>query len=91
MAENEETKQEADKPCIFGKDIMELCPVRKDISANKSPDISKWVKPSVKALDEASKLVDMLTDAMAFEYSTLADFCHVCPFLAVYVEKHKSQ
>lgn len=77
-----------DRSCIFGEEIIKVCPVRKDISANKEPEITKWIKPSNKMLDEASKLVDMFTNMMSMQYNTLADFCANCPFLQIYVGKH---
>jgi hypothetical protein len=77
-----------DLPCIFGKEIWEKCPVRKDIAERQDPEISKWVKPTNKMLDGASELIDMFTDAMSMQYGTLASFCDVCPFLATYVVKN---
>jgi len=86
----QEEPQEAvkDRPCIFGEEIIKICPVRKDISANKEPEITKWIKSSNKMLDEASKLVDMFTNLMSMQYNTLVDFCANCPFLQIYVGKH---
>ena len=80
-----------DLPCIFGKDICEKCPVRKDITERQRPEMSKWIKPTSKVLDEASQLVNMFTDAMSMQYGTLASFCDICPFLQIYVEKHRTQ
>ena len=80
-----------DLPCIFGKDICEKCPVRKDITERQRPEISKWIKPTSKVLDEASQLVNMFTDAMSMQYGTLASFCDICPFLQIHIEKHRTQ
>jgi len=77
-----------DLPCIFGKDICEKCPVRKDITERQNPEISKWVKPTNKMLDGATELINMFTDAMSMQYGTLASFCDVCPFLTMYIEKN---
>jgi hypothetical protein len=89
QSEQEEPQETVkDSPCIFGEEIIKVCPVRKDISSNKDPDITKWIKPSNKMLDEASKLVDMFTNMMSMQYNTLADFCGNCPFLQIYVGKH---
>jgi len=77
-----------DLPCIFGKEICEKCPVRKDITEHQNPEISKWVKPANKMMDGASELVNMFTDAMSMQFGTLASFCDICPFLIIYIEKH---
>ena len=74
-----------DLPCIFGKEICEKCPVRKDIIERQNPEINKWLKPANKMIDEASQLVNKFTHAMSMQYGTLASFCDVCPFLQIYI------
>jgi hypothetical protein len=76
-----------DRPCIFGKDIHSLCPVRKVLAEEQNPDISKYIKPTSKMLDEASKIVEMFTDAKNMEYNILSDFCVACPFLEIFISK----
>jgi len=88
----EEKEAPKDQPCIFGETIIKLCPVRKDLAVAKSKEseISKWVKPNSrdKFFDNADELLDKMTSDVYYEYTTLVDFCGVCPILTLHlVEK----
>jgi len=72
--------------CIFGKEIHKECPVRKELSQRAGKDLSKWIKP--KHGDEIEELFNRLEQALNLEYTTLAAFCDVCPFLSLYISDH---
>ena len=88
----EEQEPPKEQPCIFGKAIVEFCPVRKQLAITRAnePDISKWIKPQNrdKWFDHAENLLDKMTSDMYYEYNTLVSFCDVCPFLVVYLSKN---
>jgi len=91
----EEKEVPKDQPCIFGENIINLCPVRKDlaIAKSKESDISKWVKPNSqdKFFDNANELLDKMTSDLYYEYTTLVDFCGVCPILTLYLVKNSNK
>jgi len=63
-------------PCIFGAEIHEDCPVRKELGR---PDISRWIKPKDETIEDIANVV---TSMIKIELTSLAPFCKCCPFLA---------
>lgn len=82
-----QTKEE--HPCIYGKELHEHCPVRAELGKRQKFDLSKWIKPKAKILEEADELIQRFTDALNYEYNALSNFCISCPFAEIYVEKRK--
>lgn len=85
----EQALKPKEQPCIFGTEIKDPCPVRKELGEHRKSDINKWIKPKAedKFFEDAEGLLDKMTDAMHYEYHALVDFCGVCPFLAIYIAK----
>lgn len=83
-------EQEIIKPegsCIFGKEIHEECSVRRELNKRQKLDISKWLKPKNDVFGEAEHLLDQFTEVFNHAYNTLAEFCGVCPYLSLYMDK----
>jgi hypothetical protein len=90
MSERKQAK-ELETSCIFGKEIHKQCPVRIELGKRAKVDLSKWIKPKSHVFGEAEELLDRFNQALNYEYSTLASFCAVCPFLSLYIENQAKQ
>jgi len=73
----EQDTSELKVSCIFGKEVHKQCPVRTELGKQAKKDLHKWIKPKSHAFGEIEELLDRLTEALNYEYGTLANFCDV--------------
>ena len=75
------------KPCIYGANILAMCPVRGELS-NTDP-MRKYKMPKTAILDDAKDLMDMAQETLGgnMEMRTLVDFCTECPHVALWYEE----
>jgi len=80
--EKPEDEQKDWPNCVFYDDIK--CPVRKEIRSTRALD--EMFKPLPKfddrqaAMQVGRDMMKGVVEAMGFEWSFLAGFCHICPF-----------
>jgi len=66
--------------CIFGEDIKDDCPVRREFIR---PDIIKSYITGDEVADELNQMMATIMKASKMEFSMLAQFCQCCPYLKV--------
>jgi hypothetical protein len=77
-----EPKEVRNFKCIFGENYRNPCPVRQELSARQpKADLSKYIKSTIPAMDEAKALMFQFADLLSEEYKSLVSFCAVCPFI----------